>query len=149
MTKLIGSRREILLGGLLTVLFGSCGAGRASAQDEGTGCWIPSEDVSAYFDKATDPQMFEYGSEQLEPRSGNHKLDVALAQSLASISQEFGVLPAFTYYDDTGAPNARATPDRLLNKADGTVLFGLSFLKTLLARPLRPDASIIAVCSHE
>ena len=42
-----------------------------------------------------------------------------------------------------------ATPDHLLGGTDGTVLFGLDFLKILLQRPGRSDASIIAVCAHE
>lgn len=149
MIALPHTRREVVAGGLLTIVFGLSCASTAHAQDEGTGCWIPSADVNSYFDKTTNVQLFESGSEQMEPRSGNRQLDRALAQSLATISREFGVLPAFSYYDDAGSPNARATPDRLLSRADGTVLFGLGFLKMLLARPARPDASIVAVCAHE
>jgi hypothetical protein len=105
--------------------------------------------VQGYFNRSSEVQTFASGNEQMEPRSGDRNLDRALAQSLATISREFGVLPGFTYYDDGGRPNAKATPEKLLDRTDGTVLFGLGFLRDILRTQQRPDASIIAVCSHE
>ncbi|PZP69449.1 metalloprotease [Methylorubrum populi] len=93
--------------------------------------------------------MFENGSEQIEPRSGNAQLDRALAQTLAKLSKTFDVLPGFAYYRDNGRPNALATPEVRLQRTDGTVLFGLEMLQMLLQRPEHPDASIVAVCAHE
>jgi len=61
----------------------------------------------------------------------------------------FDVLPGFAYYNDAGQPNARATSQPLLDRTDGTVLFGLSLLSSLLARPQHGDASVVAVCAHE
>lgn len=140
-------RREVLFGGLLTVLHGSCCS--ANAQEEfPTGCWIQPEDAPSYFELAGRASVFEFGNESLEPRSGNPTLDRALARSLATLTAEFDVLPAFCYYAEPQSVNARATSERLLDRADGTVMFGLNMLRMLLQRP-RPDASIIAVCAHE
>lgn len=141
------SRREIVLGGLLTVVFGSC-CSRALAQPRTSGCWIPPSETPAYFRRATRPMTLQNGNERMEPRSGNRQLDRALAQSLARISRLFDVLPGFSYYDDAGAPNAKATSQQLLDRTDGTVIFGLRMLQNLLAGS-RPDASIVAVCAHE
>lgn len=147
-TDFHNSRREVLAGGLLTVLFGGCCATSAHAQPHGAGCWIPPEHAGAYLNQAGNSYTYQMGSEPIEPRSGNRALDRALAQSLATISREFGVLPGFAYYTEQGAPNARAMSEKRLDHADGTVLFGLKLLQLLLGRT-RPDAAIIAVCAHE
>ena len=143
------AERRTVLGGLLTVLGSTCCA-RHAAATTGTGCWIPEGQAQQYFNRVQgQTTMFETGEEHLEPRSGNRDLDRALAQALARMSNLFGVLPGFCYYQDGSRPNALATRDRLLDRTDGTVMFGLSFLRELLRKPDRPDASIVAVCAHE
>lgn len=145
-------RRQLVLGGLLTVLHGACCSMHAQAQPLNTGsggCWLVGEDANAALRKATQVNSFESGTEQMEPRSGNSALDKALARSLANISRTFNVLPGFTYYDDSGSPNAQATSRVLLGNTDGTVLFGLAMLREVLRRPSNPDASIVAICAHE
>ena len=72
-----------------------------------------------------------------------------MAQALGKLSRLFGVLPGFCYYDDGTQGNALATGEQLLDRSDGTVMFGLSFLRELLSRPQHGDASIVAVCAHE
>ena len=94
-------------------------------------------------------RSFYSGAEQIEPRSGNSNLDRALAQSLGMLSRTFDVLPGFAYYHDDDSPNARAMTDALLNRTDGTVIFGLNMLRLLLQRPQNPDACVVAVCAHE
>ncbi|MFZ5746137.1 MAG: metalloprotease [Pseudomonadota bacterium] len=143
------TRREVVLGGALTVLHATCACGVAHAQGSVAGCWIPQDQASGYIARATDARVYANGSERMEPRSGNAALDRALAQALAKIARTFEVLPAFTYLDDGNQPNAYATAEAMLDRTDGTVMFGLGFLKMLLARPERPDASIVAVCAHE
>jgi predicted metalloprotease len=60
------------------------------------------------------------------------------------------VLPWFTYYNDDDALNARATPrQRMPGRADGTVFFGLRFLKKCLAEPESPDVVVAGICAHE
>lgn len=151
MTDLI-YRRQLVFGGLLTVLYGGCCSQHAEAQQISTspgGCWQVGSAATAALRKATQANTFASGSERMEPRSGNSSLDRALARSLANISRTFDVLPGFSYYDDSGSPNALATPEILLGNTDGTVLFGLSMLQAVLRRPTNPDASIVAICAHE
>lgn len=81
--------------------------------------------------------------------SGDRELDYALAQNLSHITDLFQVLPGFTYYDDTGHPNAFATKRQYLRRTDGTVLFGRALLGRCLAAPESPDVAVSAVCAHE
>ena len=145
---MLAERRDVL-GGLLTVLGGTCCSHHSQAAT-GTGCWVPAGQAQPYFNRVQGAtSLFETGGEHLEPRSGNKDLDRALAQALGKMSNLFGVLPGFCYYQDGDQGNALATPDRLLDRSDGTVMFGLSFLRDLLSRPNHPDAAIVAVCAHE
>lgn len=140
--------RRTVLGGLLTVIGGTCCASHAAAT--GRGCWVPQGQAQPYFAAVQGrTTAFETGAEKLEPRSGNKDLDYALAQALGKLSKLFGVLPGFCYYDDGDSANALATADRLLDRSDGTVMMGLSFLRQLLAAPQHPDAAVVAVCAHE
>ncbi|MHB1058832.1 MAG: M48 family metalloprotease [Rhodanobacter sp.] len=121
----------------------------AQPEHTSTGCWIPPNRVDEYFSLAGQVNLFETGSEHIEPRSGDPTLDKALAHALSKIARTFGVLPAFAYYDDGNSPNAKATPEKLMDRADGTVLFGRNFLRQLVSGSNRPDAAIVAVCAHE
>lgn len=144
---MLAERREVL-GGLLTVLGGTCCSHQAMAQT--SGCWVPQGQAQPYFNRVQGrTTMFNSGREQLEPRSGNRQLDRALAQALGKMSNLFGVLPGFCYYDDGDSANALATSEQLLDRSDGTVMFGLSFLRELLSKPQHGDASVVAVCAHE
>lgn len=146
-------RRRVLLGGLLTLLGAAFSTSdRAAAADDSrfTGCWIPRKKVSGYFARSSGAMLFGDGTGSLQQRSNIPGLDYALAQSLGMIARAFDVHPAFAFYPDgRGQENARATPERLLENADGTVLFGLDLLQELLARPDHGDASVVAVCAHE
>lgn len=145
-------RREVVLGGLLTILSQGIGVCHCHANVSGereTGCYVPSNEAPDFFRLTNAAQTFSFGTEQIEPRSGNHALDRALAQTLAKLSRTYDVLPGFAYYRDDNRPNALATPQPLLQRTDGTVLFGLSMLQELLRNPDHPDASIVAVCAHE
>jgi hypothetical protein len=139
------SRRAVVLGGLLTVVYrpSSCYGSVAG------GCTLLAAEAPNYFGKAGYANAYSNGEEQIEQRSGNPQLDRALAHSLAMIARTFDVLPAFAYYDDGGSPNAHATPAVLLERTDGTVLFGLQLLQMVLAQQGRPDASIVTICAHE
>jgi hypothetical protein len=146
-------RRRFVLGGLLTVL--ECTAPvlccRATAGTRvGTGCWIPASEVPTLFARAGRAGLFETGEEEIERHSGKPELDRALVHSLAMLSKMFDVLPAFAYYHDGSVDkNAKATPQKLLDRADGTVLFGLSLLDDLLSWSRDGDAAVVAVCAHE
>lgn len=146
-------RRRVVLGGLLTLLgaaFASSEPAAASDDSSVSGCWIPQRMVSSYFARSSGATLFGEGADALQRRSNIPGLDYALAQSLGMIAKTFRVHPAFAFYrDGRGQENARATPERLLQNADGTVLFGLDLLQELLGRPNHGDASVVAVCAHE
>ena len=81
--------------------------------------------------------------------SGNRDLDYALAQTLQRLTDTFGVLPGFAYFDDFAGPNAFATERQYLSRSDGTVLFGRRMLEKCLSAAEAPDAVISGVCAHE
>jgi hypothetical protein len=110
---------------------------------------LADEDLHAIYPPNTDTRAFMTGNEPMIPKSGDRDFDFALAQSLAKISDAFGVLPGFAYYDDYDAPNAYATAVTRLNRADGTVLFGMDLLQRLRKAADSPEVSVVAVCSHE
>jgi hypothetical protein len=143
------SRRHVLCGGLLTVIGGTCG-GLCHAQSVSEGCGIPPDQTDDFFARATRaPEMSATGGYRLEPRSGDSALDYAFAQALGAMSATFGVVPGFTYYDDHDGPNAKATSEVMLDHSDGTVLFGLRFLRMLLDRPEHREAGVVAFAAHE
>jgi hypothetical protein len=117
------SRRETIAGGMLTLLFGNCCAHAETSRAPHTfGCCLASEDVDNVYPSGTDTRVFFTGNEPMIPRSGDRDFDYALAQTLAKISDAFGVLPGFAYYDDSESHNAYATERTRLNRGDGTVL---------------------------
>jgi len=143
------SRRETVAGGLLTLLFGSCACAQSSRTPNTFGCCLASQDVDAVYPAGTDTRMFFTGNEPMIPRSGDRDFDYALAQTLGKLSDAFGVLPGFAYYDDFDSHNAYATERTRLNRADGTVLMGIHLMQQLRAGHDHPDVAVAAVCSHE
>lgn len=113
------------------------------------GCMLPAADAGAFMNTATRERLYETGNEPMISNSGDRDFDLALAHTLAKISDEFSVLPGFAYYDDYDGANAYATPTARLHNADGTVLFGQRLLKRLLAGRESPDVAVAAVCAHE
>jgi hypothetical protein len=143
------SRRETIAGGLLTLLCGHCAHAESSRTPNTFGCCLASQDVEAVYPNGTDTRVYFTGEEAMIPRSGDRDFDYALAQTLAKLSDAFGVLPGFAYYDDYDNYNAYATERTRLNRADGTVLMGINLQKQLRAGRDHPDVAVAAVCSHE
>lgn len=145
-------RRVVIAGAAVSIFGGMCGCGTAHAQTQpdadDKGCWLPKGSGGDILRRASPPRVFSEGDEPMEAGSGNPVLDRALARGLATISKTFDVLPGFSYYRETRGKNAKATPENLVQRTDGTVLFGLEMLSYLLNRP-HPDAAILAVCAHE
>lgn len=146
---ILHDRRQVVFGGLLTIGWMTCGSPCRAQSQTPTGCFVPDDQRQYFIDRISTVNSFSSGNEQIEPRSGNSNLDRALAQSLGMLSRTFDVLPGFAYYRDDDQPNARAFTEPLLQRTDGTVLFGLGLLRTLLQRPQDPDAAVVAVCAHE
>jgi hypothetical protein len=146
------SRRHVVAGGLLSIGFanGTCPCkANAARVNSARGCWISDEDVEKIYKDDTDTRFFITGDEPMIPKSGDKDFDIALAQTLAKVSDTFEVLPGFAYYDDYDGQNAYATPKNRRSQVDGTVLFGQDLLTQLRGGPDHPEISVAAVCAHE
>lgn len=135
------TRRGALIG---TISLCACGSTRASSDD---GCWLDGKEADNALRMATRHYSLASDVPEIIQISGNRLLDEALTHALFRMSRDFDVLPGFGYVRDSNT--AHATKRTLLNRADGTVLFGLPFLNALLARSEHPDACVVAVCAHE
>lgn len=144
------TRRRTALGGLLTIVFGYVHSPRCLAHHGGDhyqGCFITAPQARKLVG-SSEVQSFNLGTEPIR-RSGNRDFDRALAHTLAKLANTFGVLPGFAYYDDGYDHNAFATPAQLLERTDGTVMFGLGMLQRLMSGTDHPELSVAAVCAHE
>ena len=149
------TRRQILLGGALTLVVGQRTALSAQGPERprrttgGHGCILQTAYASPFMESSKGEQLFATGTEAVIGSSGDRDFDFALAQTLARISDLFDVLPGFGFYDDYDGKNAYATRAVRAARAHGTVLFGQRLLKELLGQPESPDAAVAAVCAHE
>jgi hypothetical protein len=141
------TRRNVVLGGLLTILGGTMGCGCALAADH-AGC-VLAEDQAARFLARDVPGRGPDRNDRIIKTSSDREFDYALAQTLSGLTDTFGVLPGFAYYDDHADGNAYATTARRLGHADGTVLFGRRFLRSLLAQGADSEVAVAAICAHE
>jgi hypothetical protein len=144
-------RREVLLGGLLTILTASS---EACCQPlfpapRVRGCMVPEDLAAGFFASSSDHQTYQTGDEPMPRGSGDREFDFALAQTLMKIGATLEVLPGFAYYDDGDSPNAYATNARRLQRADGTVLFGLRLFRQTRVELEYPEVAVTAVCAHE
>jgi hypothetical protein len=146
------TRRDFAVGGALTIVWGAvaepCRAHAATAGHT-FGCMLPDDEAERLLATSTAQQTFASGNEPIVASSGDKAFDYALAQTLSRITDIFGVLPGFAYYDDRDRPNAYATSKVQMAKADGAVLFGRRYLRTALGQPEHPDVAVTAICAHE
>jgi len=146
------TRRKVLVGGVLTLFFVDAKirpcAGFSRPAPHTRGCCLADEDLNAVYPPRTPTQAFSTGVEPI-PSSANADFDLALAHTLAKLSDDFQVLPGFAYYDDSGSKNALATPHTRMDRADGTVLMGKTLLLDLIDRLESPEVAIAGVCAHE
>jgi hypothetical protein len=144
------NRREVALGGLLTIgwLAVPCGcSAHAASGPQRFGCELAADEIPLELTASQQANGSSGVPKFVE--SGDRDLDYAMAQTLSRLTDTWNVLPAFAYYDDTGALNAKATPARWLSRADGTVIFGRNLLGRLLKVREHPDVAIAAVVAHE
>jgi hypothetical protein len=142
------TRRETLLGGALSLLWCHCACAQAP-RAHGEGCMLDPQQAEPFLETATEPQAFDKGSEKLIYSTGNRDFDFALAQTLSRITDVYGVLPGFSFFDDYDGENAYATPAKRLQRADGTVLFGKRYFMHAMEVPEAPEVNVIATCAHE
>jgi hypothetical protein len=114
---------------------------------------LDAADAEPFLATATASQAFDGArhdeNETLFTSSGNRDLDSALAQILSRVTDVFGVLPGFCFYDDFDGENAYATNAVRMKRGDGTVLYGRRYLRTCLSAKESPEAVISATCAHE
>lgn len=110
---------------------------------------LDAEQAEPFLATATEAQAFDHGNEKLIASTGNVDFDYALAQTLSRITDVYGVLPGFSFFDDYDGENAYATPAKRLARADGTVLFGKRYFLHAMEVPESPEVGVIATCAHE
>ena len=145
-------RREVLLGGLLTILTTCSDAccQPLSPAPRLRGCMIPEDLATRFFASSSDQQTYRVGDEPMRGGSGDRDFDLALAHTLVKIGAALEVLPGFAYYhDDRDDPAAYATTETRLDRADGTVLFGVHLLGQTRVELEHPEVAVAAVCAHE
>lgn len=150
------TRRDMVLGGALALIWHGSGCACAQARPRGRtgfGCMLDAAEAEPFLATATAPQAFDrfqdHRQETLVASSGDRDVDHALARILSQVTDVFGVLPGFSFYDDYDGPNAFATNAVRLQRADGTVLYGKRYLSKGLAAEESPEAVITATCAHE
>jgi hypothetical protein len=150
------TRREMVLGGALALIWHGSGCACAQARPRcrrGYGCMLDAAEAEPFLATATAARAFDGAQhdarETLFTSSGNRDLDRALARILSQVTDAFGVLPGFCFYDDYDGENAFATNAVRMERADGTVLYGKRYLRTCLSAQESPEAVISATCAHE
>ena len=146
------TRRDAVVGGALTLIWGGCACAQNSEPGFATGgCMIEPAEVQSYMGSATQPQLFDglAPEEKIITSSGNREFDFALARTLSKLTDVYGVLPGFCYYDDSAGMNAKATSVTKLQRADGTVLYGQHYLAWGMKHVESPEVVISATCAHE
>jgi hypothetical protein len=143
------TRRETVLGGALTLIWGHCACAQSGPRPHGFGCTLEPQQAEPFLATATEPQAFDNAHETLIASTGNRDFDFALAQTLSRLTDIFGVLPGFSFFDDYDGENAYATTATKLKRADGTVLFGKRYFIHAMEVPESPEVGVIATCAHE
>ena len=145
------TRRETVLGGALTLIWRSCACAQVGLRGRRSfGCMLDPGEAEPFLATATKPQAFDGPHpEKLILNTGNRDFDYAFAQTLSRLTDVFGVLPGFCYYDDYDGENAMATADTEMRRADGTVLYGKRYLVTCMSALESPEAVVSATCAHE
>jgi hypothetical protein len=146
------TRRTVVAGGLLTIWWGAttCACAQTARPRHSFECMLDDDEAGPFLQTSTPVQLVgDRNEKKIVSSSGSRDFDYALAQTLSRLTDTFGVLPGFAFFDDFEHPNALATSVRHTGRADGTVLFGQRLLARSLSAPEHPDAAVAAICAHE
>ncbi len=143
------TRRETILGGALTLMWSRCACADTAGGPYGFGCTLEPAEAERLLALATEPQLFDSADDRPIPSSGDRTFDYALAQTLSRLTDMFGVLPGFCFYDDSASAGAYATNATRMKRADGTVFYGKRYLAKHMQSPESPEAMVTATCAHE
>jgi hypothetical protein len=146
----MSTRRSFIAGcGLWLLQPPKCACAYDLRHNDVYGCTLTTSETDKILGTDTDTRLYITGNEPMIPRSGDRDFDLALAQTLAKISNILNVSPGFAYYDDYDGLNAYASAHARLSGADGTVLFGQRLLRRLMDARENPEVGVAAVCAHE
>lgn len=140
-------RREalrLLLGGTTCLVLPSLAQGLELP--ETLGCALPDGELTKV---AASTYGFSAVSDQLIDSTGDSKLDAALGKALVRLAGTFGERPGFGFYNDFGAPNAKASSETMVTGTWGTVIFGQTMFRDLLTRNNDQGMAVLAVAAHE
>jgi len=110
---------------------------------------LEPQEAGPFLVTATEPQLFDNPQRTLITSSGDREFDVALAHSLSRMTDIFGVLPGFCFYDDYDGENAMATIATKMRRADGTVMYGKRYFVRAMAQRENPEVAVLSTCAHE
>lgn len=142
------TRRTMLLGGALEIIFLHVPFSCACSDSHSSGCDISGVNLGSVLGNTSVKKLREQG--QLLPSSGDKNLDRALAITLAKLVKIFGVLPSFVFADESIGDVAFASKSNELGRDDGVVVIGQGYLRKLKQQDSQTfDAILAAVCAHE
>ena len=95
-----------------------------------------------------DAQPLWNGATLLDPNAKDPQIR-ALGIALDRMVQFSGHRPAFAFFNDSGAPNAYASPERLVAGAEGTILFGRSLFRDAMSNYESHGFSVLMIIAHE
>lgn len=146
-------RREVVLGGALTILFGgasTCPCGAVSSGGHAFGCYVAPEEAGDFFARSGPAELALPNMSSVRYGSGSDMFDYVMARTLAHISELASVTPAFAFFNEAGPKNAFATDIAMLRHGTGTILFGKKMITHLLqAFAADRGPAITSICAHE
>jgi hypothetical protein len=140
------TRRKALISGFA---LGICACGSTFAKPYLHGCSIQDSELTERVGNRPKVLSFNIETDVIKNGSGNKPFDIALAHTLSKLSDIFGVLPGFAFFDDGNSFNAFASGSQRLGRGDGSVIFGMELFTFLMSQNEAPEAGIAAVCAHE
>lgn len=114
------------------------------------GCGVPVPDIPSYTPKVLAPDKLEgpaLGFRNAFKGGASANIADARTKAVKRLADTFGVIPPFDFYDDSGAPNARAFRPTA-DFPQGKVIFGFQLYNELMTKD-PTGASVLAVLAHE
>jgi hypothetical protein len=148
------TRRSLIRAGGLAICACCVEVGPAAADTlrDVAGCSLIGRDFGLLDqDKLSQAEQLNGVADQfsnLTHSTGGREQDLAYDRALKRLSDAFGVVPSFAFYDDSDSPNAWASPAQKAPGTDGTVVFGRKLFDTLMS--IDPSGvSVLQVSAHE
>lgn len=142
------SRRSVILGLTGCTCCGSLAHGASSMQATPGGCGVPAPDIPLYEPRVLPPESLDPDSRRFaQAFTAGPNIADARTKAINRLSQTFRITPPFDFYNDAGAPNAKAYRPTS-SFPQGKVVFGLGLYERLMQQDAS-GASVLAVLAHE